>query len=78
MTIDVLEIEALIKAALPTAKVEVSGDGTHFAASVEATEFEGLNRVQQHKLVYSAVQKKIEGSNGALHALALTTKVLRK
>ena len=78
MTIDVLEIEALIKAALPTAKVAVSGDGTHFAASVEATEFEGLNRVQQHKLVYSAVQKKIEGSSGVLHALALTTKVLRK
>ena len=78
MAINVSEIEALIRSALPTAKVEVSGDGTHFAASVEAAEFKGLNRVQQHKLVYSAVQNKIQGSNGVLHALALTTKVPRK
>ena len=76
MAINTSEIEALIKAALPTAKVTVSGDGPPFAASIEAEEFKGLNRVQQHKLVYSTLKNKMEGSSGELHALALTTKVL--
>ena len=76
MAINTSEIEALIKAKLPTAKVTVSGDGTHFAASIEAEEFKGLNRVQQHQLVYSTLKNKMEGSSGELHALALTTKVL--
>ena len=76
MAINTSEIEAWIKAALPTAIVTVSGDGTHFAASIEAEEFNGLNRVQQHQLVYSTLKNKMEGSSGELHALALTTKVL--
>ncbi len=78
MTISIAEIELLIKAAMPDAQVDVSGDGTHFAASVESEEFEGLNRVQQHQLVYSALKGKMEGSSGELHALALTTKTPRK
>jgi len=72
------EIETLIKNAMPEAKVDVSGDGVHFAASIEAAEFEGLNRVEQHQLVYSALKGKMDGSSGELHALALTTKVPSK
>ena len=43
MPISTSEIEALIKTAMPEARVDVSGDGVHFAASIEAAEFEGLN-----------------------------------
>ena len=46
MPLSTTEIETLIKAAMPNAKVDVSGDGVHFAASIEAEEFEGLNRVE--------------------------------
>ena len=78
MPISTSEIEALIKTAMPEARVDVSGDGVHFAASIEAAEFEGLNRVEQHQLVYSALKGKMAGSAGELHALALTTKVPSK
>ena len=63
---------------MPNAKIDVSGDGTHFAATIEAEEFQGLNRVQQHQLVYSALREKMAGSSGALHALALTTIIPKK
>jgi len=36
--------------------------------------FAGKNRVQQQRAVYAALKSEMEGSSGALHALALTTK----
>ena len=78
MPISTSEIETLIKTAMPEARVDVSGDGVHFAASIEAAEFKGLNRVEQHQLVYSALKGKMAGSSGELHALALTTKAPSK
>ena len=50
-------------------------DGTHFAAEVSDESFRGLNRVQQQRAVYAALKGRMDGPNGALHALALTTKV---
>jgi stress-induced morphogen len=70
-----VDIEALIKAALPDATVtirDLAGDGDHYAAEVVSAVFLGKTRVQQHKLVYDALQGKM---GGALHALALQTSV---
>jgi stress-induced morphogen len=67
------EIEALIKSALPDARVtieDLAGDGDHYAATVISTAFKGLSRVKQHQLVYAALQGRM---GGALHALALQT-----
>jgi stress-induced morphogen len=67
------EIEDMIKAALPDAKVvveDLAGDGDHYAATVVSEQFRGLSRVRQHKLVYSALQGRM---GGELHALALQT-----
>ncbi|MBV9569309.1 MAG: BolA family transcriptional regulator [Hyphomicrobiales bacterium] len=67
------EIEALIKEALPDAEVEIkdlAGDGDHYAATIKSAAFKGKTRVQQHQLVYGALQGRM---GGALHALALTT-----
>ncbi len=77
MAIEASEIEQLIKDAFPTATVtitDLAGDGNHYAAEVIADEFKGKNRVQQQRLVYAALKGKMDGPNGALHALALTTK----
>jgi stress-induced morphogen len=67
------EIEALIKAALPDARVTVedlAGDGDHYAATVVSERFRGVTRVKQHQIVYAA----LHGRMGAeLHALALQT-----
>lgn len=76
MAMEAADIEHLIREAFPTAKIEITdlaGDGNHYAASVTAEEFRGLNRVKQHQLVYAALKGKMDGPNGELHALALTT-----
>ena len=67
------EIETMIKDALPGAEVEMrdlAGDNDHWAAKVIAPQFAGKSRVQQHKLVYEALDGKM---GGVLHALQLTT-----
>ncbi|PKQ11950.1 MAG: BolA family transcriptional regulator [Alphaproteobacteria bacterium HGW-Alphaproteobacteria-1] len=69
------DLEALIRAALPDAKITVEGDdGVHFAAEVIDESFRGMNRVQQQRAVYAALKGKMDGPNGAIHALALTTR----
>ena len=73
MPMDAKEIERLIKERLPDAEVtirDLAGDGDHFAAHVVAKEFMGKTRLQQHKMVYDALQGRM---GGVLHALALTT-----
>lgn len=73
MPMDANEIESLIKAALPDAKVEIrdlAGDGDHYAANVVSEAFRGISRVQQHQLVYKALKGNM---GGELHALALQT-----
>ena len=69
------DIEAMIRAALPDATVEIrdlAGDGDHYAAHVVSSTFVGKSRVQQHKLVYEALGGRM---GGELHALQLTTAV---
>jgi stress-induced morphogen len=73
------EIEDLLKESFPSSIIKIddlAGDGNHYSATIIAREFKGLSRVKQHKLVYSALKGKMDGSNGQLHALALTTKVM--
>ena len=75
MPITAQEIEALLRDSFPEAKINVQGDdGAHFAAEVIDASFRGKNRVQQQRAVYAALKGKMDGSNGELHALALTTK----
>ena len=73
MPMDARDIESLIKSALPDAVVEIkdlAGDGDHYAATVTSSAFRGKSRVQQHQMVYAALQGHM---GGVLHALALTT-----
>jgi stress-induced morphogen len=73
MAMEAKDIERLIKAALPDAKVEIrdlAGDGDHYAAKVISAAFHGKSRVQQHQMVYSALRDQM---GGVLHALALQT-----
>ncbi|MDD2868047.1 BolA family protein [Neomegalonema sp.] len=73
MAMQAADIEALLREAFPGAVIEIqdlAGDGDHYAATVVAGEFRGLNRVQQHQLVYAALKGKM---GGELHALALQT-----
>ena len=72
------DIESMIRAALPDAIVEIkdlAGDGDHYAATVTSAAFRGKSRVQQHQMVYAALQGNM---GGVLHALALTTVTPRR
>ncbi len=73
MPMDAGEIERLIKDSIPDAQISIQdlrGDGDHYAAHVVSAAFKGLNRVQQHQLVYEALRGKMGDD---LHALALQT-----
>ncbi len=75
MAMEPTEIERLIKAAFPDARVEITdlaGDGDHYAATVATAAFKGKSRVQQHQMVYAALKGNM---GGQLHALALTTQI---
>lgn len=68
------QVEDMIKTALPDAQVQVqdlTGGGDHYQAVVVSAEFLGKTLVQQHQLVYGAVQQAM--SSEAIHALALKT-----
>jgi stress-induced morphogen len=73
---DLAEIKAMIEVALPGAGVEVvdeTGGGDHLRATVTAAQFEGLSRIDQHRLVKAAVKERFD--DGAIHALSVKTAV---
>ena len=73
MAMDLKEIEKLIKEALPDAFVEIqdlAGDGNHYSATISSSKFNGISKIEQHKIVYKALKGKM---GNELHALALNT-----
>ena len=71
---DLEEVRAMIEQALPGAEVEVideTGQGDHLRAVVTAPQFEGLSRIDQHRLVKSAVKERFD--DGSIHALSVKT-----
>jgi len=68
------QVATMIKAGLPDAQVQIedlTGGGDHYQVTVVSSEFEGCSLVQQHQMVYRAVQEAM--SSEAIHALALKT-----
>ena len=67
------EITAMIKDAIPDARIELTdlaGDNDHWSAIITSEAFRGKPKVRQHQMVYAALKGKM---GGELHALALTT-----
>jgi len=66
----------MIESALPGSSVEVldeTGTGDHLRATVAASQFEGLSRIAQHRLVKAAVKERFD--DGTIHALSLKTEL---
>ncbi len=75
MAMEADEIKKLIEDAIPDAQVtihDLAGDGEHYKAEVLAASFRGKSRVQQHQMIYDALQGRM-ALDGTLHALALQT-----
>jgi stress-induced morphogen len=69
------EIEALIRAAIPDARIEITdlaGDQNHYAARVVSESFRGVSRLERTRRVYDSLGGRM---GGVLHALQLTTAV---
>ena len=67
------ELRTRIEQALPGADVDVvdtTGGGDHFRAEIVSDRFEGLSRIQQHKLIYDVFGDEV---GGAIHALSIKT-----
>jgi stress-induced morphogen len=67
------ELKQRIEAALPGAEVSVedlTGGGDHFRAEVVSERFDGLSRIDQHRLVYDVFGNDV---GGAIHALSIKT-----
>ena len=73
MPLPIKEIEKLIKDGIPDASIEIKdlmGDNNHYSAVIRSKQFNNLNKIEQHKLVYKSLKGKM---GNELHALSLTT-----
>ena len=74
MPLPIEEIKKLIISSIPDASIEIKdlmGDNNHYSAIIESKMFNGLSKIDQHKLVYKSLKGKM---GNELHALSLTTK----
>ena len=73
MAIPASDIQQMIEKAIPDAKVHIedlAGDGDHYAVHVISSAFTAKSRIQQHQMVYAALQGRV---GGQLHALSVRT-----
>ena len=73
MALPIDEIKRLIIDAIPDATIEIKdlmGDNNHYSAVIRSKQFNNLNKIEQHKLVYKSLKGKM---GNELHALSLTT-----
>ena len=66
------QIQQLIAAQMPEARVDVSGGEGKYVANVISDAFDGLTSIKRHKLVYACVNEQI--TSGELHALTIVAK----
>jgi len=73
MGLKIEEIKKLIKASIPDAEISIedlAGDENHYSATIKSKIFSGKSKIEQHQLVYSALNGKM---GNELHALTLKT-----
>ena len=73
MALPIDEIKKLIKSSIPDAYIEIKdlmGDNNHYSAIIKSKIFNGLSKIEQHKLVYKSLRGKM---GNELHALSITT-----
>ena len=67
------EIKILVKKAMPDAEItiqDLAGDENHYSATIKSKIFTGKSKIEQHRLVYKALNGKM---GNELHSLALNT-----
>lgn len=73
------ELTQLLRRALPDARVDVrdrTGTRDHYNIHIASAAFAGLPLLDQHRLVYRAVQAAL--ADGRLHAIEIETEIRAK
>jgi len=73
MAISIEEIKKMITDSMPDATIDIKdlvGDSNHYSAKIISKVFNGLSKIEQHKLVYKSLKGKM---GNELHALTITT-----
>ena len=73
MALSVDEIKKLIISSIPDASIEIKdlmGDNNHYSAIIKSEMFNGISKIEQHKLVYKSLRGKM---GNELHAFSITT-----
>jgi len=73
MSLKIEEIRSLLEKAMPDADIiikDLAGDNNHYSATIKSKLFSGKTKIEQHKLVYKALNGKM---GNELHALELNT-----
>ena len=73
MGLKIEEIKSLIIEAIPDAEItinDLAGDENHYSATIKSKIFSGKSKIEQHKLVYKALNGRM---GNELHALSLNT-----
>ena len=73
MSLKLEEIKSLIKESIPDAQItiqDLAGDDNHYSATIKSKIFSGKSKIEQHKLVYKALNGRM---GKELHALELNT-----
>ena len=65
------DVQKMIAAGLPDCEVKVTGDGSHFDATVIGDIFDGMSLVKKQQKVYATLGDKI--TSGEVHALTIKT-----
>ena len=69
-------IQELLEGAFPAAEevrvIDRTGGGDHFEVIVHDATFNGLSRIEQHKLIYAALDE--PWKRGDIHELRINTK----
>ena len=65
------DVKAMIAAVLPCEILEVEGDGHHFFAQIVSSSFDGLSRLNRHRLIKDGLKEKLNSNE--LHALSVVS-----
>jgi stress-induced morphogen len=75
---ETVTLEMLLRDSFPDASElaveDRTGGGDHFQVTIASARFDGLSLVEQHRLVYEALQAPL--GNGSIHELRIKTRGL--
>ncbi|HSG61146.1 MAG TPA: BolA family protein [Pseudomonadales bacterium] len=65
------QVAALLRDALPNSEIEVNNDGNHYFVTAISEAFDGVSRVKRQQMIYAVLNEHV--LSGTIHALHIKT-----